>query len=318
MESGNSESLQSSSDEHESSSTGAAADHSTFFLPPFSSSSSSSSAFYSGPATLSSSSSSTTTYQNFINNLISDDIINQTHLLSHPPPPPPPQPPPPPPSSSSRNPRKRTRASRRAPTTVLTTDTSNFRAMVQEFTGVPASPFSHPFSSTTRRFDIFRSPSSDHPLTFNPFRPIPQKPHQQPLIPSSSSSLLNQFNNHTSISTNFQSLTDLPLPQCDQVSTFQSLLSHQHHHHHHNQTLFSLHDLDSMNLGALHQNQNHTPTADDDHQLMMIRQLSEFDRRTEKGQDSSSSAPIKGSSGTTTTTTTTLDPWICHTNSTNN
>ncbi|RYR65955.1 hypothetical protein Ahy_A03g011882 [Arachis hypogaea] len=39
------------------------------------------------------------------------------------------------------NPKKRSRASRRAPTTVLTTDTSNFRAMVQEFTGIPAPPF---------------------------------------------------------------------------------------------------------------------------------------------------------------------------------
>ncbi|CAN6168875.1 unnamed protein product [Urochloa humidicola] len=37
-------------------------------------------------------------------------------------------------------PRKRPRASRRPPTTVLTTDTSNFRAMVQEFTGIPAPP----------------------------------------------------------------------------------------------------------------------------------------------------------------------------------
>ncbi|PWA89583.1 VQ motif-containing protein [Artemisia annua] len=34
------------------------------------------------------------------------------------------------------NPKKRTRASRRAPTTVLTTDTTNFRQMVQEFTGI--------------------------------------------------------------------------------------------------------------------------------------------------------------------------------------
>ncbi|KAK3127750.1 hypothetical protein QOZ80_7AG0577940 [Eleusine coracana subsp. coracana] len=39
-----------------------------------------------------------------------------------------------------RKPRKRARASRRAPTTVLTTDASNFRAMVQEFTGFPAAP----------------------------------------------------------------------------------------------------------------------------------------------------------------------------------
>ncbi|KAF3506472.1 hypothetical protein F2Q69_00004745 [Brassica cretica] len=36
--------------------------------------------------------------------------------------------------ATTRNPKKRSRVSRRAPTTVLTTDTSNFRAMVQEFT----------------------------------------------------------------------------------------------------------------------------------------------------------------------------------------
>ncbi|KAL1195644.1 hypothetical protein V5N11_027840 [Cardamine amara subsp. amara] len=271
MDSGNSGSLQSSSDDHESS-----ADHSSFYLPPFQPPTQpSSSTFYGDPTTLPSSSSATT-YLNFVNNLISDDILNQTHLL--PAPPPPPLPPPP---SSSRNPRKRTRASRRAPTTVLTTDTSNFRAMVQEFTGVPASPFSHPFSSTTRRFGIFRSPSD--PLSYNPFRPIPQKV-QQPLIPSSSM--------------NFHALPDLPLPQNHQVSTFQSLLSHQHQHH--QTTLSSFQDLDSMNLGALQQ--NHHPTADEDHQLMM-RQFSEFDRRTsEKGPEihnnvsSSSSAPIKGTS----------------------
>lgn len=34
--------------------------------------------------------------------------------------------------------RRRTRASRRTPTTVLNTDTANFRAMVQQFTGGPA------------------------------------------------------------------------------------------------------------------------------------------------------------------------------------
>lgn len=54
------------------------------------------------------------------------------------------QPPPP-----GKNPRKRTRASRRAPTTVLTTDTNNFRAMVQEFTGIPASPFAAAASSSS-------------------------------------------------------------------------------------------------------------------------------------------------------------------------
>uniref|UniRef100_A0ACD5WYX9 Uncharacterized protein n=1 Tax=Avena sativa TaxID=4498 RepID=A0ACD5WYX9_AVESA len=49
--------------------------------------------------------------------------------------------PPPHPPVPSKPPKKRPRASRRPPTTVLTTDTSNFRAMVQEFTGFPAPPF---------------------------------------------------------------------------------------------------------------------------------------------------------------------------------
>ncbi|KAM0846166.1 hypothetical protein ACQ4PT_055846 [Festuca glaucescens] len=58
--------------------------------------------------------------------------------------------------------RKRARASRRAPTTVLTTDTSNFRAMVQEFTGIPNPPFAAgagvPGASFGARFDhIFSS-----------------------------------------------------------------------------------------------------------------------------------------------------------------
>ncbi|CAL9196997.1 unnamed protein product [Musa hybrid cultivar] len=54
---------------------------------------------------------------------------------------------------------KRSRASRRAPTTVLTTDTSNFRAMVQEFTGIPSPPFAaSPSSSFARaRLDLFHS-----------------------------------------------------------------------------------------------------------------------------------------------------------------
>ncbi|KAL8225553.1 hypothetical protein R6Q57_018110 [Mikania cordata] len=39
---------------------------------------------------------------------------------------------------SIKNPKKRTRASRRPPNTVLTTDTTNFRQMVQQFTGFPA------------------------------------------------------------------------------------------------------------------------------------------------------------------------------------
>ncbi|WVY92543.1 hypothetical protein V8G54_031631 [Vigna mungo] len=38
--------------------------------------------------------------------------------------------------------RRRSRASRRTPTTLLNTDTTNFRAMVQQFTGGPNAPFS--------------------------------------------------------------------------------------------------------------------------------------------------------------------------------
>jgi hypothetical protein len=41
--------------------------------------------------------------------------------------------------------RKRARASRRAPVTMLNTDAANFRAMVQQFTGIPAPP-AGPFS----------------------------------------------------------------------------------------------------------------------------------------------------------------------------
>ncbi|XP_051126646.1 uncharacterized protein LOC127248377 [Andrographis paniculata] len=57
-------------------------------------------------------------------------------------------------SAAVKNPKKRTRASRRAPTTVLTTDTTNFRQMVQEFTGIPSSPFTGT-SPYSRRLDLF-------------------------------------------------------------------------------------------------------------------------------------------------------------------
>ncbi|KAK1435483.1 hypothetical protein QVD17_01247 [Tagetes erecta] len=84
---------------------------------------------------------------------------------------------------STKNPKKRTRASRRAPTTVLTTDTTNFRQMVQEFTGIPAGPFSGSSSASGfgRRNDLYGGGIAVTP-TMNPLRPSAQKIQlQQPL-----------------------------------------------------------------------------------------------------------------------------------------
>ncbi|ESW31634.1 hypothetical protein PHAVU_002G254700 [Phaseolus vulgaris] len=84
-------------------------------------------------------------------------------------------------SNVVRNPKKRSRASRRAPTTVLTTDTTNFRAMVQEFTGIPAPPFtSSPFPRT--RLDLFASAAtptlrSNLNVNVNPLDPPTPPPY---------------------------------------------------------------------------------------------------------------------------------------------
>lgn len=102
----------------------------------------------------------------------------------------------------AKNPKKRTRASRRAPTTVLTTDTTNFRQMVQEFTGIPTAPFTG--SPYTRRLDLFstagsamRSGHLDSLGPLYPLRPSAQKVQVvSPFMPqlssasASSSSLL--------------------------------------------------------------------------------------------------------------------------------
>ncbi|KAD3338676.1 hypothetical protein R6Q59_037192 [Mikania micrantha] len=77
-----------------------------------------------------------------------------------------------------KNPKKRTRASRRAPTTVLTTDTTNFRQMVQEFTGIPTGPFTTaPFS---RRLDLFGRGSDGAAGSLQTLRPSAQKIQPQP------------------------------------------------------------------------------------------------------------------------------------------
>ncbi|KAJ0040772.1 hypothetical protein Pint_26621 [Pistacia integerrima] len=148
-------------------------------------------------------------------------------------------------NSLVRNPKKRSRASRRAPTTVLTTDTSNFRAMVQEFTGIPAPPFtSSPFPRT--RLDLFGTStsslrsSSSHLDPSPPYllRPFAQKFHtlppfvsppgsSTPSTSSSSPSMIdaiaaaststnltsatpsNNNNNHNNTSINYQNLLNM-------------------------------------------------------------------------------------------------------------
>ncbi|KAK7358967.1 hypothetical protein VNO77_00910 [Canavalia gladiata] len=139
-----------------------------------------------------------------------------------------------------RNPKKRSRASRRAPTTVLTTDTTNFRAMVQEFTGIPAPPFTpSPFPRT--RLDLFASSTLrsscnllDPPTTAPPYllRPFPHKPrnlHPFPpsfstvenlLLPSNNSTNNNSTTNSTSI--NYQQLQPLNFDAQNPVLGFQN------------------------------------------------------------------------------------------------
>ncbi|KAK1309317.1 hypothetical protein QJS10_CPA09g00872 [Acorus calamus] len=49
-----------------------------------------------------------------------------------------------------KTPRRRSRASRKPPTTLLNTDTTNFRAMVQQFTGGPLAAYTPGFQSNFR------------------------------------------------------------------------------------------------------------------------------------------------------------------------
>ncbi|KAL4369002.1 hypothetical protein GQ457_05G008500 [Hibiscus cannabinus] len=95
-------------------------------------------------------------------------------------------------NNMARNSKKRSRASRRAPTTVLTTDTTNFRAMVQEFTGIPAPPFTSSSFPRTR-VDLFGSTSTLRSTQLDPssphyiLRPFAQKLQYPPLTPSTDS-----------------------------------------------------------------------------------------------------------------------------------
>ncbi|XP_044354973.1 uncharacterized protein [Triticum aestivum] len=90
---------------------------------------------------------------------------------------------PPHPTAPSKPPKKRLRASRRPPTTVLTTDTSNFRAMVQEFTGFPAPPFAAGPSPFVRPRLLGGASAYGPPFLV---RPCPLKyPQQNPALLSS-------------------------------------------------------------------------------------------------------------------------------------
>ncbi|XP_061336588.1 uncharacterized protein LOC133283698 isoform X2 [Gastrolobium bilobum] len=120
-------------------------------------------------------------------------------------------------TSMVRNPKKRSRASRRAPTTVLTTDTTNFRAMVQEFTGIPAPPFPSSSSFPRTRLDLFGSVAtsalrsvSTHleppppPYLLRPFaqKVHPFQPSSNPMVDtlaSNNSTTNNTSTNSTSI-----------------------------------------------------------------------------------------------------------------------
>lgn len=140
-----------------------------------------------------------------------------------------------PPSGSGRNPKKRSRASRRAPTTVMTTDTSNFRQMVQEFTGIPAPPFSASGFPTRTRLDLFgfgglgmssipRAVSGSSP----PYRPFLQKMLSNPLpmVPQAggSSTSASATNIISSTSTSASGSTTNNIPNFQNYFTFQSLL----------------------------------------------------------------------------------------------
>lgn len=107
-----------------------------------------------------------------------------------------------------KNPKKRSRASRRAPTTVLQTDTANFRQMVQEFTGIPAAPFSTsaPYS---RRLDLFCGAATLGGSLY-PLRPSAQKVVQPSLPPYNMSSNMvdSSLANNTSTISNVASTSN--------------------------------------------------------------------------------------------------------------
>lgn len=68
-------------------------------------------------------------------------------------------------ASSGKVGKKRSRASRRAPTTVLRTDAANFRSMVQEFTGIPSVP--EPLQGDSKYFHNYNVPAMSLAPNYN-------------------------------------------------------------------------------------------------------------------------------------------------------
>ncbi|KAL6523702.1 hypothetical protein OROGR_017305 [Orobanche gracilis] len=127
-------------------------------------------------------------------------------------------------SAAVRNPKKRSRASRRAPTTVLTTDTTNFRSMVQEFTGIPAPPFGDSSFLRSNRLDnLFGSRSASFDVAAAAYlrRPFPQQTAPTPPFLVSSSATNNIT---TSLPTPNNLLLNLNSSNESQNPLFSSLL----------------------------------------------------------------------------------------------
>ncbi|KAF8098505.1 hypothetical protein N665_0264s0009 [Sinapis alba] len=106
--------------------------------------------------------------------------------------------------------KKRSRASRRAPTTVLMTETSNFRAMVQEFTGIPSPPLFNNSVVNTTRLNTFLglSSSSSSPNSYNN---LLLRPFAQQLLPTSTTPLLSgsQIHQYQNPNNSFENINNL-------------------------------------------------------------------------------------------------------------
>lgn len=238
-----------------------------------------------------------------------------------------------------KNPKKRTRASRRAPTTVLTTDTTNFRQMVQEFTGIPTAPFSG--SPYSRRLDLFSTGSSirsaggghlDSLGSLYPLRPSAQKLQLNPFFPPSSSTPVvgssNTINNHGgySVTPNLgisekqqpQNLLNIP----NQILGFQSLnttnksqgntsvpsfddlgsMSRRRHHHHQENNVNA--NLGGFLNGGMRLNGDHNQEHDHDHMgsssaASSSQQQQQITNYNKLINNCSSAAAVAGASATT-------------------